>query len=289
VAKIAPKVDEYHRAAAARLPARVLLLLTACSDPAIGVRPRPSLDTGLEVSTGLVATTGDTGTLEASPTGETGSVALPTADTGAPPGPCPDEMVFVELACIDRYEAHLDGVSPFEIPAGGLAVSEEGEIPQGYISQLVAADAGAEAGKRLCSIDEWMRACGGPEGTIYPYGDSYDPGACNDTRATHPVVDVFGAATTWSDAQLNDPRLNQLPDSLAPAGANPGCVSAEGVFDLHGNLHEWVDDPNGTFKGGFYVDAVLNGPGCTYTTTAHSAGYRDYSTGFRCCRDPEPE
>lgn len=85
---------------------------------------------------------------------------------------------------------------------------------------------------------------------------------------------------------MNDPRLNQLPDSLAPAGAFADCVTPEGVFDLHGNLHEWVDDPDGTFKGGFYVDASLNGPGCQYTTTAHTTDSHDYSTGFRCCSDP---
>ena len=43
-----------------------------------------------------------------------------------------------------------------------------------------------------------------------------------------------------------------------------------------GNLHEWIEDPDGTFKGGFYVDAERNGPGCLYTTTAHAGTYRDY-------------
>jgi hypothetical protein len=37
--------------------------------------------------------------------------------------------------------------------------------------------------------------------------------------------------------------------------------------------------------GGFFVDAKLNGPGCTYRTTAHAKTYHDYSTGFRCCKD----
>ena len=55
------------------------------------------------------------------------------------------------------------------------------------------------------------------------------------------------------------------------------------VVDLHGNLHEWISDPDGTFKGGFYADASINGSGCSYTTTAHSMSYHDYSTGFRCC------
>jgi sulfatase modifying factor 1 len=42
----------------------------------------------------------------------------------------------------------------------------------------------------------------------------------------------------------------------------------------------------GTFMGGYFVDAKLNGPGCEYLTTAHAKTYRDYSTGFRCCADP---
>ena len=54
---------------------------------------------------------------------------------------------------------------------------------------------------------------------------------------------------------------------------------------MHGNLHEWVADVDGTFRGGFYADAVLNGTGCLYRTTAHAASYHDYSTGFRCCAD----
>ena len=52
-----------------------------------------------------------------------------------------------------------------------------------------------------------------------------------------------------------------------------------------GNLHEWIDDPAGTFKGGFYVDTVINGEGRLYTTTAHNVYHFDYSTGFRCCAD----
>ena len=85
--------------------------------------------------------------------------------------------------------------------------------------------------------------------------------------------------------QMNDPQLNRLANSLDPTGANPACVSAEGVYDLHGNLHEWVADPDGTFRGGFYVDAKINGEGCSYRTTAHGRRYHDYSTGFRCCAD----
>jgi formylglycine-generating enzyme required for sulfatase activity len=85
---------------------------------------------------------------------------------------------------------------------------------------------------------------------------------------------------------MNDPGINQQPGTLARSGEFSECVSADGAYDLHGNLHEWVADADGTFRGGFYADAAINGEGCSYTTTAHSRSYHDYSTGFRCCADP---
>lgn len=250
----------------------MLAYALACAVPTLGVRAPPGpADPATDV-------TGDTGAAPPDPT---------TPWTTGPTGPCPPEMALAGDACVDRWEAALLGWSPFEVPDEGVATSEPDTVPQGYISGDVAADACAAAGKRLCTLDEWLRACEGPDGTLYPYGDAYDPFACNDTRDEHPVVELFGADADFSSEQMNDPLLNQLPDSLAFTGEFEDCVSADGVFDLHGNLHEWIDDPYGTFKGGFYVDAVLNGPGCSYTTTAHSTDYHDYSTGFRCCRDPE--
>lgn len=201
--------------------------------------------------------------------------------------PCPAEMALVEGFCIDRWEAFLDGHSPFEVPTSGTAAAESGAVPQGYISGAVASAACETADKRLCTLSEWMRACQGPDGNVYPYGDTHDPEACNTSRATHPIVEYWGSdPDAWDAAHMNDPGLNQLPDTVDPAGQNAGCVSAEGVFDLHGNLHEWISDPNGMFKGGFFVDAVINGTGCNYATTAHAFEYHDYSTGFRCCREP---
>ena len=99
-------------------------------------------------------------------------------------------------------------------------------------------------------------------------------------------MNYFGTSNGVFDSQhMNDPGINQQPNSVAKGGAFTQCVSSDGAFDLHGNLHEWVDDPAGTFRGGFYADASLNGPGCTYATTAHNFTYHDYSTGFRCCAD----
>lgn len=214
-------------------------------------------------------------------------------------GACPPMMALVDgRVCVDLYEGALeerqaDGswkpASPY-LTVGTRtvrAVPAAGIIPQGYISGAEAADACAASGKRLCTTDEWLAACRGPANHIWPYGDTYMPGACNDSYPGSPVVNYFGTSTgVWDSQHMNDPGINQQPGTVAPGGQFAACVSDWGIYDMHGNLHEWVADPDGTFRGGFYADGSINGEGCTYTTTAHSFTYHDYSTGFRCCADP---
>lgn len=199
-------------------------------------------------------------------------------------------------ACIDRWEAHVEVMlgpgwsprSPYDTLDDELApfraASAEDVVPQGYVSGAQARTACEAAGKRLCTAAEYRAACRGPDDLLWPYGDARVPGACNEGRAKHPVIELFGPGAPFDSVHMNDPLLNQLPDSLAKTGSHPQCRSPGGAYDLAGNLHEWIDDPAGTFLGGFYVDAVLNGQGCSYTTTAHALSYHDYSTGFRCCR-----
>jgi formylglycine-generating enzyme len=196
--------------------------------------------------------------------------------------------------CIDRWEAQVEVKtdagwelhSPFQ-PLDNVkeplrARSSAGVPPQGYISGEQARRACEGAEKRLCSRAEMRAACGGPQRTTYPYGNTRVPGACNEGGPVHGEFVQGGVPLTFSN--MNAPHLNQQPNSLAPTGSKPECVSAYGAFDLVGNLHEWIDDEAGTFVGGFYSDAELHGSGCEYVTTAHLFQYHDYSTGFRCCR-----
>ncbi len=198
--------------------------------------------------------------------------------------------------CIDRYEASLlelttEGehpLSPYEMVKGRKvrAISRAGVVPQAYISRNEAALACQASHKRLCAEREWTAACRGKRPTQYPYGDDRRPGYCNDTGVS-PLQTLYpglGADAHGFDA-MNDPRLNAMPGTVAPAGAHPHCRSSFGPFDMMGNLHEWVDDPAGTFLGGYYLDTHINGDGCDYKTVAHDADYHDYSTGFRCCAD----
>jgi formylglycine-generating enzyme len=168
-----------------------------------------------------------------------------------------------------------------------MAVSQPLVVPQAYISGEQAGQACALAGKRLCSAVEWRLACGGSNGTAYPYGGARQPGYCNDAgRAVMMQLHADKAARGFGFAELNDPRINQELGTLAATGSFTQCVNDAGVFDMVGNLHEWTADPNGTFQGGYYLDTHEHGDGCAYRTIAHGAGYHDYSTGFRCCTNP---
>ncbi|MBI5534048.1 MAG: SUMF1/EgtB/PvdO family nonheme iron enzyme [Deltaproteobacteria bacterium] len=255
--------------------------------------------------------------------------AVPTTppsapDAGADPG-CLTEMARVGRACIDRYEAHLvlpgdggqDAVHPyFERPQKGVsykAVAAPGVFPQAYINRLEAEQACTNAGKRLCSLAEWYRACQGSRGFIYPYGNTETKGKCNSGKG-HLLSKFFGTnSRNWKyEDHFNSPMLDQQPGFLARTGEYASCVSSYGVFDLVGNVHEWISDKvdpslstkiplqediqkkvgprtgNAIFMGGFFSTTSEHGKGCRFVTIGHEAKYHDYSTGFRCCRDAKP-
>jgi formylglycine-generating enzyme required for sulfatase activity len=236
---------------------------------------------------------------------------------------CPPEMAEVAGVCVDRYEAHLvvpDGkfmferLPHYERPPSDLpyqARSRVGIHPQAYISRVEASAACERAGKRLCTAVEWRRACRGSKDTLYPYGSRFEAGRCNVGRP-HLLTKYFGAnPNNWGyESHFNNPKLGQEPGFLLQAGERSGCANDYGIHDMVGNLHEWVSDRvdrtlaqriplipgikaalgrstgKGVFLGGFFSTTDEHGRGCDFVTTAHEPAYHDYSTGFRCCREP---
>jgi formylglycine-generating enzyme len=164
------------------------------------------------------------------------------------------------------------------------ARSEPGRIPNAYLDLDSARRACRNAGKRLCTREEWVTACRGERASRHPYGDRFVAGRCNLGRL-HPAAHLHGKS--WLGPL--DPRLNLVQDGERPllleTGARPECASPWGddrVFDMVGNLDEWIDDPRGVFVGGFYARETSFG--CDDRIEIHSADYYDYSLGTRCCR-----
>jgi formylglycine-generating enzyme len=255
---------------------------------------------GRKRGSGVGATSRQAPPRRSDPLAEVITPAAPRDSSG-----CPSAMANIGGSyCIDAFEASLveelsNGQERswpyFEVvPRDAVvrAVSLPGVYPQGYISGVAAREACERSGKRLCKPDEWRKACMGPRATVFPYGDDREVGRCNDNgrssmRFFNPQLDGRPEHRwMWGHGgNMEDPRLNQLDGTLTRTGERAGCTNEYGVFDMVGNLHEWVDDPEGTFQGGYYLDTHLNGDGCNYRTTAHPVWHLDYSTGFRCCAD----
>jgi len=155
-------------------------------------------------------------------------------------------MVRVGDFWIDRYEYPNLRDSP----------------PLVRVDWSTAEDLCRRAGKRLCTEQEWERACGGADRLTYPYGLVYQPDQC-----------VSGAKT----------------EGPQPAGSRRGCVTPAGVADLSGNVAEWTSSP---FQPGS-AQKVVKGGFWEQSAGQVSCRARDYflpgqggagHIGFRCCR-----
>jgi formylglycine-generating enzyme required for sulfatase activity len=157
------------------------------------------------------------------------------------------------------------------------------DFPVTYVDWCDAFAYCAWAGKRLCgrigggplpfgaaSVDatqsQWYRACSKNGTQTYPYGNTYDPLACNGAED--------GGA-------------------VAATGSFAGCAGGyPGIFDMAGNVEEWQDscsadagaadncrDQAGTYG---YVAPASNSTRCSFTDSdVRNATLPD--VGFRCC------
>ncbi len=239
-------------------------------------------------------------------TGRAGSPAM----SGRMPAPgaaagrgCPEGMARIRDFCMDRFEITLvdaEGTARpyFQAPPRGMdglrARSIAGAFPQGYLSREAADKACRNAGKRLCTLDEWQSACSGNGTRKFPYGSSPVTGMCNAGKRDPHILDKHFPDIPHmrrTGKHFNDPALLQDPDYLMRTGSKAECVTPEGVYDMDGNLSEWVSDTvqkDGRTHGTFAGDAFSGhgSAGCARKTSAHTSDYHDYSMGARCCSGP---
>lgn len=194
----------------------------------------------------------------------------------------------MERSAPDRLEATLPLPSLPDFEPRLRAASRPGVLPQGYTSGEQAEAACAAAGKRLCTEAEWVTACRGEAQRDFPYGDRYEQGSCNVFREHHPSMLLHGNASRYHDDPRNPTLVVEGRTLLLETGASPRCASRWGddaIFDMVGNLDEWVASDEGVFVGGFYSRGTRSG--CAARVSSHVKSYADYSTGLRCCSDPE--
>lgn len=156
---------------------------------------------------------------------------------------CPSDMISVNKPdgnnfCIDKYEWP----------------NVENEIPQTGVSWVEAKMSCIDAGKRLCTAEEWETACRGIDKTVYPYGNKYIPQKC---PAEGKTVYKSGSFRNCNNFNVND---------------------------MTGNVWEWVEDKHGDYP-------LMYGGTYTYAKDAHcglsaegNVASRSAETGFRCCK-----
>lgn len=149
----------------------------------------------------------------------------------------------------------------FEYPNG------KGAKPVTGVSWAQADQMCKKKGKRLCTEEEWEFACKGRGNLSFPYGNAFDPEACNSQNADGEGREV------------------------GVSGAFAKCFSPFGVADLSGNVSEWTASRwadgvgDRTYKGG-----SASRPNWAVRCASRSnlpPGSSKGDLGFRCCADPK--
>ncbi len=140
-------------------------------------------------------------------------------------------------------------------------------------------------GKRLCGDTEWTLACEGQERLPFPYGYVRNAEACNIDR--HYIVPD---EQKWATPAGRAEEIKRL-DQRDPSGARDSCVSPYGVYDMTGNVDEWVVNERGKEHEEPFVSGLKGGywgpvrDRSRAMTTAHNQWHTGYQIGFRCCED----
>jgi len=225
-------------------------------------------------------------------------------------GHCPADMIYI-VRPKGGPQKNLDlhyCIDQFEFP------NKKGVKPAACLTKADAVSKCKSVGKRLCSEVEWVTACRGKRDTNFPYGPIEVAGRCNfknKTKLYRGSPDLVNPNHSAVEIAKNCAHLDQSE----PAGQAADCKTDEDVYDMEGNVFEFVETcTNGAHvsqmcvRGGFwtyctkgtfdYLAAHKGTPSpftCGWRTPGlavppclidnHAVGYRSYEWGVRCCKD----
>lgn len=161
-----------------------------------------------------------------------GTFKMGTDDPDAGNEDKPAHDVTVKDFYLDEYEVSNDEYQEFVRQTGHKAPSHwsgkdyppgEGNFPVTNVSWFDAKDYADWANKRLPSEAEWEFAARGDDGRSYPWGAAWSP-------------------------QLSNSKEDDRNGPMA-VGSYPRGVSPFGVFDMAGNVAEWVADDYQPYPG----------------------------------------
>lgn len=238
----------------------------------------------------------------------------------------PLQTVYLDAFEIDRFEVTNIQYSRFLLATdnkpppywtGGAYPSGQADNPVVGISWEDANEYCTWVGKRMPTEAEWEKACRGPDGNLYPWGNRWNRQLANVDHWTSPLTqpERDGSPTAWANAWnllQATPGVDQL--GLRPIGSYPAGASYYGVMDMVGNVSEWVYDwynwgdysqlparnpvnlePewNHVIRGSAWhdpaadLDQVAVSSLCSTRSSAHSIS--EPRTGFRCARSVNVE
>lgn len=202
----------------------------------------------------------------------------------------PMSAVYAGPFYIDRYEVTNEEYKKFIESTGREAPENwvKGNFPAGkekhpviYVSWYDADAYCKWADKRLPREIEWEKGARGVDGRTYPWGNKWDLNKSNNPLRGH--------------------------EGTMPGGSFENGKSPYGLYDMSGNVWEWVDDEYLPHSGSDYVNPefgrnykILKGGswwdcmfyGCGISAPAYNRSFFDPSTkndsfGFRCAADSE--
>lgn len=156
---------------------------------------------------------------------------------------CPPGMILVDYPPGSSIRPFFKTcIDKYEYP------NREGSLPQGNLSFTDAKMLCEQQGKRLCTAEEWQWSCGGFDNLSYPYGKTYEENRCN------------------------------AANSVETSGSRINCASKFGIYDMTGNIFEWVTAADGQ-------PAMMGGPvSKCQTVSPGTGGSAKTMSGVRCCK-----